>query len=64
MPPVFKEGVLDYVDLEIDALVESDFSYKILDVDEFNANSIKFAYPAEVVLNAERAFERSLIKYW
>ncbi|MEJ7846663.1 MAG: DUF402 domain-containing protein [Pyrinomonadaceae bacterium] len=57
MPPAFKEGVLDYVDLEIDVLVQPDFSYKILDIEEFKANEIKFAYPVEVVLNAGRALE-------
>ena len=60
MPPVFTDGVLDYVDLEIDVLVLPDFSYKILDIAEFNANAVKFAYPAEVVFRAERALEEIL----
>lgn len=57
MPPEFKEGVLDYVDLDIDVLVRADFSYQVLDMEEFKANAVKFGYPAEVVLNAERALQ-------
>lgn len=57
MPPEFNEGVLDYVDLEIDVLVQADYSYKILDIDEFETNAVKFNYPAEVVLNADLALE-------
>lgn len=60
MPPAFNEGVLDYVDLEIDVLIQLDFSFKILDFEEFHANAIKFAYPTEVVFNAERALEEIL----
>ena len=44
MPPIFTDGVLDYIDLEIDILVWSDFSFEILDSDEFEENSKKFSY--------------------
>ena len=53
MPPDFKQGVLDYVDLDIDVLVHADFSYVILDVSEFKVNAVKFDYPADVVLKTE-----------
>lgn len=48
MPPTFEENVLDYVDLDIDILVWKDFSVRILDIEEFEQNSQKFNYPAEI----------------
>lgn len=45
MPPKFEDGVLDYIDLDIDVLVFKDFTYQILDVDEFEENSKKYKYP-------------------
>lgn len=45
MPPMLKDGVLDYVDLEIDVLVWKDYSYKVLDEDEYEANAVTFNYP-------------------
>ena len=48
MPPKFENGVLDYVDLDIDIVVWKDFSHQILDVEEFEANSRKYNYPNAV----------------
>jgi protein associated with RNAse G/E len=50
-PPVLDGTTLTYVDLDIDVLVESDFSYKILDLEDFAASE----YPAEIQLNAQQA---------
>lgn len=44
LPPTFENGVLDYVDLEIDVLVRKDFSIQILDADEFEENARIFGY--------------------
>jgi protein associated with RNAse G/E len=44
MPPRFAGDVLDYVDLDIDILVWKDFSFEILDADEFAENSEKYNY--------------------
>ncbi len=44
LPPTFKNNVLDYVDLDIDVLVWKDFSYEILDVDEYETNAERFGY--------------------
>lgn len=52
MPPRFENGILDYVDLDIDVLVWPDGSHNVLDMDEFEANAALFAYPAEVRANA------------
>jgi uncharacterized protein len=52
-PPRFDGSALTYVDLDIDVLVESDFSYKILDLDDFEANK----YSAEIQHNARAAVD-------
>ncbi|MGC2237370.1 MAG: DUF402 domain-containing protein [Pyrinomonadaceae bacterium] len=44
MPPKFENGVLDYVDLDIDILVWKDFKYEILDAGEFEENAGKYNY--------------------
>lgn len=52
-PPSFDRSVLTYVDLDIDVLVEPDFSYSILDLDDFEASN----YPPEVQRNARQALD-------
>lgn len=54
-PPSFDGRVLSYIDLDIDVLVAPDFTYKILDVDDFEENVKRYAYPDEVQANARRA---------
>jgi uncharacterized protein len=54
-PPVFADETLSYVDLDLDILVEPDFSYRILDVEDFEANAERYRYPAEVLTNARQA---------
>lgn len=53
MPPTFKENTLNYIDLDIDILVEKDFSYKILDRHEFDHNSLIYKYPQEIILQTQ-----------
>jgi len=48
MPPVFENGFLDYTDLDIDILVGKDFSYQILDLEEFEENARIFSYPNDL----------------
>ena len=48
LPPTFLEGVLDYVDLEIDVVIWKDFTYQILDMDEFEENAVRFNYSAQI----------------
>lgn len=48
MPPKFENGILDYVDLDIDVVVWNDFSRQILDIEEFEENSDKYNYPKAV----------------
>lgn len=54
-PPSFDGRVLSYIDLDIDVLVAPDFTYKILDVDDFEENAQRYAYPHEVQANARQA---------
>lgn len=52
-PPTFEGSVLSYVDLDIDVLVESDFSYQILDLEDFEA----YRYPEVVKQSAHEALD-------
>lgn len=63
MPPEFSNGVLDYVDLDIDIVVWGDGRVVTLDEDEFTANAALFQYPESVLENAARALDelRSMI---
>ena len=45
MPPTFANGVLDYVDLDVDVLVWPDMTYTLLDEAEFEENAEKLGYP-------------------
>ena len=44
LPPEISKDVLDYIDLDIDVLVEPDGRFKVLDLEEFDANSERFGY--------------------
>ncbi len=57
LPPTFDRETLSYVDLDLDILVEPDFSYRILDVEDFERSAERFGYPVEVQANARRAVE-------
>jgi uncharacterized protein len=57
MPPTFDGETLSYVDLDLDILVQPDFSYQILDADDFERNAQRYAYPVEVEANARRAVD-------
>lgn len=55
MPPKFAGSILEYVDLDLDLLVWPDFTYSVLDRDEFDANAELYSYPEGVRSNAESA---------
>jgi protein associated with RNAse G/E len=57
MPPVLSDGTLTYIDLDIDILVQPDFSYQVLDLDEFEANAARFEYPEQVKAEAHAAVD-------
>ena len=58
MPPVMSDGALTYIDLDIDVLVQPDFSYQILDLEEFEENSSRYDYPEELKAQAHAAVEQ------
>lgn len=64
MPPKFADGVLSYVDLDIDVLVEPNFRFQILDQDEFEENAIRYNYSDDLRRETMKALEElvSLIK--
>jgi protein associated with RNAse G/E len=59
-PPRLENGVLDYIDLEIDILVWRDFSLEILDLDEYEESSEKFNFSDEVKYKVEESLNKLL----
>ena len=57
MPPKLADGVLTYIDLDIDILVQPDLSYQILDLEEFAANTVRFGYSEETKRQADAAVD-------
>lgn len=47
-PPRLDEETLSFVDLDVDILVAPDFSYSVLDEDEFETHSARYDYPEEL----------------
>ena len=56
-PPEFSDRVLTYVDLDIDILVQPDFSFQVLDMDEFETNARRYGYSDEEKRQAQKAVE-------
>jgi uncharacterized protein len=54
-PPTFEPGLLTYVDLDVDVLVEPDYSYSVLDEDEFAMHAELYRYPAAYHFNVREA---------
>ncbi len=46
-PPQITNNILSYVDLDVDVLVWRDFSFEILDLEEFQRNAELFSYTTE-----------------
>jgi len=57
MPPTFDGEVLSYVDLDVDVLVKPDFSYQVLDLDDFEINARRYRYPDEIRENVRLAVD-------
>jgi protein associated with RNAse G/E len=58
MPPLFENDVLDYVDLDLDVLVQPDFNYKILDREDFERNAELFGYTDEMRGKVDDAIDK------
>jgi len=61
MPPTFEKEILDYVDLDIDVLVWKDFSFEVLDLDEFEENAVKYHYSPEVYDKANESLAELIV---
>lgn len=59
-PPRLDGGVLSFIDLDIDVLVTPDFSYTILDEEEFEQHAKQFDYPEEFRRRAYQALDELL----
>ena len=57
MPPTISSSSLTYIDLDIDILVRPDFSYQILDLEEFAANAARYGYPEQVKTRSHEAVD-------
>ena len=57
LPPIISNYILDYVDLDLDILVDKDSSYKILDEEEFQFNIKKFNYSQELIKNVRSSVD-------
>ena len=55
VPPTFDGQVLSYVDLDIDILVEPDFAYRIVDLEDFELNAERYRYSSGTQTSAKRA---------
>ncbi len=55
VPARFDGETLSYVDLDLDILVDPNFSYSILDVEDFERNARLYGYTEEVKTNARQA---------
>jgi protein associated with RNAse G/E len=45
------------VDLDLDVLVDPDFSYRVLDIADFETNARRYGYTEEVQASARQALE-------
>ena len=57
VPPKLADGVLSYVDLDIDILVRPDLSFELLDLDEFEKNAQLLGYDDETKQHAHAAVD-------
>ena len=59
-PARFADGVLSFVDLDVDVLVNPDYSFNVLDEDEFELHAELYAYPPTYRDNVRRALDELL----
>lgn len=55
MRPEISRGILSYIDLDLDILVQPDFSYQVLDLEEFEANAVRYGYTDQVKRQTHKA---------
>jgi len=56
-PPRLEAGVLSFVDLDVDVLVRPDFSFQVLDLEEFETHAEMYDYPPLFRRRVQEAIE-------
>src|SRR5215208_4283221 len=56
-PPTFESGALTFVDLDVDVLVQPDYSFQVLDEDEFERHAELYQYPPAYRSNVQEALD-------
>ncbi|MFL6255306.1 MAG: DUF402 domain-containing protein [Pyrinomonadaceae bacterium] len=56
-PPTLEPGALTFVDLDVDVLVQPDYSYAVLDEDEFERHAELYQYPALYRFKVQEALD-------
>ena len=56
-PPTFESGTLTFVDLDVDVLVQPDYTFEVLDEDEFEHHAKLYGYPDAYHSNVREALE-------
>lgn len=57
LPPIFDGYTLTYADLDLDLLVQPDYSWQLLDEEEFRENAAAFGYAPDICAQAYAAVE-------
>ena len=60
-PAEFDGSLLTFIDLDVDVLVAPDFSYSVLDEDEFAVHAVRFGYPPEIHRRAREALDELIM---
>lgn len=56
-PPTLESGVLSFIDLDVDVLVQPDYSFEVLDEDEFERHAELYQYPDAYRGNVQEALD-------
>lgn len=57
-PYRYRDGVLSYIDYDLDLVVEKNGARRWVDREEFDQNRVRYSYPDKVVKQIENAVER------
>jgi protein associated with RNAse G/E len=60
LPPHIQDGVISFVDLDLDVEIQPDGRIEILDEDEFIAHAVHYAYPPDIQQTARQTVETVL----
>ena len=56
-PPTLESGALTFIDLDVDVLVQPDYSYAVLDEDEFERHAELYQYPGAYRVKVQEALD-------